>query len=222
MGRQAMTYTYNPDAPAVLQNDAWSCSCCTATWILHSLGIAKPEQEVENEMVAQGYVSPALGLLDGSGRGMAEYLSQYIKAPIRTEYPVTWDALLDLPVGSCPIGLGGQKWNHWSGARDMTGYEIALANPSPSWQGIGDSMSESEYAAMGSFAAVWVELGENVSAEDQAYYDTALGTPENPGGLVGQALGTIETFCQDTTLDHDTLATQVMGQCKGLRDALGL
>lgn len=217
-------YTYNPSAPAVIQNDAWSCSCCTATWILHSLGIAKPESEVEAEMVAQGYVSPALGLLDGTGKGMAEYLSQYIEAPIRTEYPVSWDALLDLPVGSCPFGLGGQGWNHWSGARGMTGYQVALANPASNWMGVGDSMSEGEYESLGPFAAVWVvvEDTETVDDETQAYYDTALGTPENPGGLVGDALGTIEAFCNDASLDRDTLAAQVLGQCEGLRGALGI
>jgi hypothetical protein len=208
--------------------------------MLAALGSPLSVEDVGSLMVNQGLVTPALGLLDGSGAGLAAFLAAQSGWPAHSRYPCSWDDLLDLPIGSVPAGLGGAGWYHWVGARDWRGADVWLANSADGYQGVGQYLDEWNYGQLGPFAAVWIayeEEGALSAAEQdelaafraqQPYYDTALGTPAAPGGLVAQALGTMESACglasqqPDATATTQALSSAVLGQCHGLRAALGL
>jgi hypothetical protein len=84
-------------------------------------------------------------------------------------------------------------------------------------------------AAVG--AVAWPEE-DDLSAEERAeldywlankaYFQTLLGSDDNPGGQLAQAIGTMETAAADDSQDRETLAATVLGQCSGLRKAAGL
>jgi hypothetical protein len=55
--------------------------------------------------------------------------------------------------------------------------------------------------------------------DEQPYYDTLLGSKDNPGGLIGSALGTME---EATGTSKTHLAKVVREQCASVRQAAGL
>lgn len=147
----------------------WSCSCRTAYWMLRALGGTDTPAEIAQKMLNAGLVTPAQGLLLGDGSGLAQFLAEESGWPTQHRFPMAWDDLLDVPVGSVPVGLGGALWYHWVGARDWLDAGVWLANSAEGYKGIGSLLTEADYQRLGQFAVVWIEYeGEALSAEEQA------------------------------------------------------
>jgi hypothetical protein len=53
--------------------------------------------------------------------------------------------------------MGGAAFYHWVGVRGRDADTLLLANPGPGWRGIHQTLTRAEFAALGPFAAVWVE-----------------------------------------------------------------
>ena len=137
----------------------WACSIRTATWLLKSLGVPADAGDLQDEMVPR-YVTPAAGLLDARGYGIAETVKAHLPEPwrerVRVFESIAWDEARAL-AGRGPLAIGGRAWNHWSAVRrpnpDGT---LALANPAPNWQGVGDTMDRAEWDRFGPWSAVWI------------------------------------------------------------------
>lgn len=231
---------FQSDFPQGQQLAAFTCSCRTAYWMLASLGGTQGPEEIATEMVELGLVTPEYGLMDGSGVALSRYLADKSGYPTGSLYPASWDDLLDSGVGNIPCGMGGSGWYHWVGVRDWAEADLSLANSADGYMGVGQVLTERDFDRLGPFALVWIVYteGDDLSAEERAeleayrqqqpYFDTALGTPESPGGLVGQALGTIDGACgaaaQEPAANEVTaqLVAVVTGQTAGLRASLGL
>lgn len=151
---------YNPDIPAELQRQDWTCSVRTAMWVLKSLGVAITPEDAQDDMVAHLEVNPTVGLTDARGYGLAAMLRRHLPAEwadrVQVFESISYDELRSLD-GAGPIALGGRAWGHWTAVRraneDGT---LALANPAPTWQGVGDTMDRAEWDRWGPFSAVWV------------------------------------------------------------------
>lgn len=152
---------YEPETPAVIQTNDWSCSVASTTWGLRSVGIqAGYPVQMEAAMLEAGLVSPQWGLLDASGGALADWLHNAWGLPAGNASEVPWSWVQQW-AGHGPLLLGGRAWNHWSGARGLDEYgNVRLANPASSWMGIGDVLTEVEFRAMGTFAAVWLGISE--------------------------------------------------------------
>src|SRR5260370_40163637 len=59
--------------------------------------------------------------------------------------------------GTRPVAMGGANFYHWVGVRGRDGDTLLLANPGPGWRARHQTLSRAELAALGPFAAVWVE-----------------------------------------------------------------
>lgn len=157
--------TYDRDEPAIAQNDAWSCAPTSTRWALTAVGRHPAEGWMEAQMISDGVVSIAQGLLDASGRQLAAWITKeygefgyYANNESRG---ISFDALAAefmAPANPYPGLIGGSTWNHWSGLRsyDPQRGVLLLANPAEGWHGVGQTMSRQQFAALGPFSLVRV------------------------------------------------------------------
>jgi hypothetical protein len=151
--------TYDSNFPVQTQPDDFSCSIYTAAWVVQSIGIDVPPETMRGFM--QGpLVSPDLGLLDGSGGGMANlFRTQWGLSA--TNRGVSFDDVA-AAAGQQPIALGGHNWSggigHWVGVRSFDGNALILANPGGTGPRFGQqSLDRDAWDARAPFSAVFVE-----------------------------------------------------------------
>jgi hypothetical protein len=58
--------------------------------------------------------------------------------------------------GIYPLQINGARWYHHSGARALGPELLYLANPAPTWKGVGQQMDASEAAAWGAWNGLWI------------------------------------------------------------------
>ena len=146
--------TYNPDASTVFQTGNWQCSAASSAWVLQSLGIGWGQDDVVGWL--GGNISPALGLHEGSGRMLAALFRDH---GLDAGYgSLSWANALVM-AGRQPFCMSGGRWYHWTGVRNTDGQGLYLANPAPSWCGVGQYMDYGEWAALGPWNAAWVNVG---------------------------------------------------------------
>jgi hypothetical protein len=158
----AARVTFNRDEPAIAQNDPWSCAPTSTRWALRAVGRHPAEGWMESQMVADGVVSEADGLLDATGDHLSAWIaSEYgeFGYSANAESPVSFDALAAefmAPSNPYPGLLGGRAWGHWSGLRsyDPATDQLQLANPADGWMFVSQTMSREQFAALGPFSLV--------------------------------------------------------------------
>jgi hypothetical protein len=154
--------SFNPDTPAVRQTGPWQCSAASSAWVLRSLGLNWSQDDVV------GWLGPNIteesGLQDGSGRMLA---ALFRERGFDADFgPISWERALEM-AGQQPFCLGGSRWNHWTAVRGTDGQKLLLANPAPSWQGVGDDLDRGEWDAWGDWKAAWVNLAPPVPTLDE-------------------------------------------------------
>jgi hypothetical protein len=82
--------TFDSTVPVELQLTDYSCSVGATFWCLRSLGISLTHQDLQDVMVP-ALVSPALGLLDGSGATIASLLRTRYALSATNMSPVSFD-----------------------------------------------------------------------------------------------------------------------------------
>jgi predicted chitinase len=174
---------FDPSTPPVRQSGDWQCSACSVTWMLRSVGRQVDQDEV-CELLGPARISPGQGLLDGSGAGLVAFLGE-----LGLQAKAAWldfDAVLER-AGHQPLAIGGSAWYHWSAVRGRDGDVLLLANPAPTWRGVGDEMTRDEFEQQGPFAAVWIEL-ETQPQENGLYF-----SPAEIARIVGCPVQNVET-----------------------------
>lgn len=150
--------TFDPTIPRVAQQLTWSCSVATTTWLLQTLGQDATLPAMRQAMLAAGLVTPELGLLDGDGSTLAEWLTRTYALDAHAKSPVTFEWVSER-AGQMPLGIGGARWYHWVGVRGVdTDGALLLANPAEGYKGIYGRLTEFDFAKLGPFAAVWIAL----------------------------------------------------------------
>lgn len=151
---------YDPHYPVIAQNDDWSCAPTSTRWALKALGRNPSEEWIESQMIADGIVSKADGLLDATGAALAAWIeAQYGEWGYKATAvsgAVTFDYVASLADGSYPILIGGRQWHHWSAVRmyaPSTG-RLLLANPADGWKTIRQEMDRQQFAWYGPFSVV--------------------------------------------------------------------
>ena len=152
------------DYPPVIQTADWTCSCASMAWCMNALGVEAPtpgpwdEWDAVNELRRitgnWGAVSPEYGLAFGNGQDLERVYNAYGFEVVR-ELGVLWgDGALrsEQYIGQ----MGGGRWYHWTGTRTFVGDRYALANPAPTWKGVGQEMDSDEWAAWGSWNCLWI------------------------------------------------------------------
>lgn len=151
--------SYDPSTPPERQVQNWSCSIRVATWICKSLGV-NIDAGAMQDMMVPGFVTPELGLLQGSGEGLAAFLRTLLPSSvtITNHLNVSFDQV-HAWAGSGPIGIGSHSLYHWVAVRDKDGPDaLSGMNPSPDYQAVGDQFSRAEFDAWRPWNVVRVAL----------------------------------------------------------------
>lgn len=150
---------WNWRLPPEYQDVAWDCAAASLAWALNAWGVATSEEEVVAGL-GPGRISPAYGLLDASGAGLVSYLAE-LGIPAMNNPQCSW-ADIETAAGYQPMVIGGRAWYHWTGVRmGGTAYGLGdvgivlLANPSPGWMEINQSLDSTDFPHLGPFSAVW-------------------------------------------------------------------
>lgn len=155
-------FHFDRNEPAVRQSADWTCSCASLAWVMNALSVDAPNGGKWDEWQAVdvlrglcGYsaVTPEYGLAYGNGQDLETVYASY--GFVVQRQAVGWPDLAYL----CELGigqLGGARWYHWSGLRGYDGAVFNLANPAPSWKGVGSALDAGEWNAWGAWTAVVV------------------------------------------------------------------
>jgi len=150
---------WNWRLPTDLQDYPWDCSATSTAWCLRTIGRNETEQDVIAGMGPER-ISPSLGLLDASGDGLVEYLAE-LGVSAENNPSASWTDVIGA-AGHQPMVIGGREWCHWVAVRMGTWAIgrpdldiIALMNPAPGYRGVGQTLDPEDFAALGTFSAVW-------------------------------------------------------------------
>ncbi len=143
---------FDPETPTVFQTGSWQCSAASTAWLLRSLGDPHSQEDVV-ALLGPGHISPELGLHFGDGRALVALLER--SGLLAANAFVSFEDVL-ARAGQRPLAMGGAGFYHWVGVRGRDGDTLLLANPGPGWRGIHQTLTRSEFEALGPFAAVWV------------------------------------------------------------------
>lgn len=141
-------FDYNDQEEMPRQQRDWDCSAAATAWMGRSLGWGWNELDVAYEFAHAGIATPAVGLLDGTGAGIVQWLS--LQPFSATHQRGSWDVVNQL-VGQCPLIMGSSRWYHWVGVRGGDGSTLQLANSAPGWAGVYQTMSEAVFNGFGDF-----------------------------------------------------------------------
>src|SRR4051812_17491762 len=149
-------------AATVLQPDDFSCSICTATWCLQSIGIDVTQGALRGLMIP-GLVTSEVGLLDGSGAGIAALFRDRFGLQADNQHLASFDDVA-ARAGRQPLAIGGHRWwngiGHWVGVRGFEDGEIVLANPGGTGPHFGQQrLDRAAFDERGPFSMVWIEVG---------------------------------------------------------------
>lgn len=156
--------TFEPETPTYYQRQDWTCSIGSVIWMLRSIGIDVTPEEAQDAMHPR-YVSPTLGLLDGSGEGIVEVLREHWGVKAHTlDRPggPTFDDVLAV-AGKQPVAIGGRNWGgpglgHWSAVRGRYEDTLILANPAKGATYGQTTLTRQDWQRLGGFSAVVVDL----------------------------------------------------------------
>jgi hypothetical protein len=126
---------------------------------LRAIGRSEQEADVVAGL-GPARISPAYGLLDASGAGLVEYLGELGIASANNA-SASWQEVQDA-AGYQPMVIGGRSWCHWVAVRlgsDLIGRPdlgaLALMNPAPGYQDVGQVLYDIDWERLGTFSAVW-------------------------------------------------------------------
>jgi len=148
---------YNLYEPQYPQQLDWTCSACSLAWINRALGIqfATDEWSAVEYIGTPDNINAMYGLMDASGSRLVQCLREQ-GAPAFSYWP-SWSQAMEL-AAHMPLLLGGVGWNHWVGVRSGNGSWLFLANSAEGWMGVTDVLDQTQWNALGPFAAVPVPL----------------------------------------------------------------
>jgi hypothetical protein len=150
---------WNWKLPVELQDVPWDCSAASLTWALNAYGYQIDEAAVVAGL-GSSRISPTYGLLDATGGGLVDYLSE-LGIPAMNNPQADWHDIWGA-AGYQPMVIGGRAWCHWTGVRmasDAFGagpeHILLLANPAPGYMAIHQVLEQIDFQSLGPFSAVW-------------------------------------------------------------------
>ena len=157
---------YDPWVEPVYQTADWTCSCASSAWLLNSmsddrLGRDWGEYDVVDALRAATYygaVSPDYGLARADMYDLEVMFNSLGYTAQRKQYLTVSDVAR--VAGLFPLQINGARWYHHSGARALGGGVLHLANPAPSWHGVGQQLDQYEAATFGTWNGMWI-VGRN-------------------------------------------------------------
>lgn len=134
---------------------SWTCSACALDWVLRATGL-DPASTRDQAVLKIGYrenINETYGLMDASGRALQDVYASYGQ-PSDAAW-LDFDTVYQLAQHTTGQISGG-AWYHWVALRGVQGPHIWIANSAPGYQGVGDTLSRSDWDRLGPFSCVWL------------------------------------------------------------------
>lgn len=159
---------YNPNipfGPEDTQYDDFSCSIHTVQQMLESIfpdGSWTYERVYNYMMNVMKVVDAKVGFHDHTG-ALLSSLFEGLGLKAHFEYPVTFDQVWR-DAGSEPIGISGAIWYHWVMVRGRIDEDtLSISNSAPGYHSVGQTLSRGQFASLGDFCAVHIDIEEGES-----------------------------------------------------------
>ena len=150
---------YNPNTTLLTQPNNWACSVFSATMALQSMGEQIGWEAVRAELGSA--VHSADGLQDARGPALVQLFKDHGFQSDAIAWNRgtggTWDDVLER-AGRMPVLLGGLTWGHWSFVRGVEAGRLSLGNPAPNHMGVDQLMNRDQFARLGLWTIVWIDL----------------------------------------------------------------
>ena len=154
--------TYDAQTPVVYQTADWTCSCASSAWLLNSVGddrLGRPWNEWDvvealRSATYPGAVDPAYGLARADMYDL-EVMFNTLGYSVQRQQYLSVDDVARV-AGIYPLQINGARFYHHVGARYLSNALLYLANPAPSWKGVGDTLDANEAATWGSWNSMWL------------------------------------------------------------------
>lgn len=185
--------SFDPHVPAQTQDADYDCSQESCEYMLRGWGRTPDDAWMTADWIAQGIMTPAYGLMDSSGAGMAQWVNQtYGMDGLEASNVASVD--FDGLVRECDggwaqhgIAAGGRAFYHWIGVRgyDPASGVLLLHNSAPGYMGVGQTLTRSQFNSLGpwSFVRVLWPTTDEVEPEPPLPPDAYA-----PPGSVGSGL----------------------------------
>lgn len=149
--------SFDPSEPMPVQQENWTCAACSLAWLNRALAIdiATDEYSAVDYIGNPEHINSTYGLMDASGARLVSCLREQ-GAPAFSFWP-DFDWAYSL-ASTMPLLIGGVGWYHWVGVRYRESGVLVLANSAPGWMAVNQTLDESDWGALGPFAAVAVPL----------------------------------------------------------------
>ena len=145
--------TWDPLYPMAAQLYEWTCSICSFQWVIESTGTADLSREAAGQVI--GYpdcVNETYGLMNAqclidafAFMGLAAHQAW-----------VTFDQAY--AIASHTTGcLNGTGWYHFVAVRGVGDGTLWIANSAPGYRGVYDTLSRSQFEALGPFQVIYLE-----------------------------------------------------------------
>ena len=147
-------YQFDASLPTELQRQPWTCSIRSTMWLLKSIGIPITPEDAQDGMSPR-YCNEEVGLLDASGAGIVQFLSEKYGIEAFNRAPVSFDEVASW-AGRYPVAVGGRNWGHWSAVRGVDGNgNLVMANPGGTGPRYGQqTLNRDQFEQLGWFSAV--------------------------------------------------------------------
>ena len=138
-----------------LQSVDWTCSACSLAWTLRAT--AQDTTASEWDMVAAigtpTNINSTYGLMDAEGSQLRRVLSDY--ALDSNQGWLTFDEAFVIAEQYTGMMSGG-NWYHWVAIRGTREGTLWIANSSPGYKGVYDTLTRDDFNRLGPFSVVWV------------------------------------------------------------------
>lgn len=138
----------------------WTCSACSLEWLKRATYLVATDDiygSRETTVYEIGYpnnINPQVGLMDASGWALRTVLSDIYGRDSQQDW-LDFDTAYAI-AQKTPGMMSGAAWYHWVGIRGVDGDSIAVANSAPGYKGVYNTLSRSQFNALGGFSVVWL------------------------------------------------------------------
>jgi hypothetical protein len=137
----------------------WTCSVCSATWVLQATDTAYQEDDIYDARYAvgerMGYpscVNPTYGCM--SQQCVIDVFASY-GLVARQEW-CNFDQAYAIARTNTGV-INPTSMYHFMGIRGVSGADIWVANSAPSYDGVWDNLSRERFNALGPVSLIYVE-----------------------------------------------------------------
>ena len=136
----------------------WTCSVCSTTWVLQSIGLIgrdydaySARYDVGAQMGYPNCVNEVYGCMSSQC-----VIDQFARYGLQAKQAwVNFDQAFAICSNTTGV-LNGQSWYHFVGIRGTNGSNLWVANSAPGYRGVWDTLDRGTFNSLGPFQIIYL------------------------------------------------------------------